>query len=208
MRIPTYFIVLIILVNFAQAACCEERIELKLRGGISHDALFYKSEGTRAAVLAHQTGATMESWRKFANALADRGVMSVSLSSTTPDDVSAAVDYLKGKQYTDLTFIGASAGGGAVTQAMAAGAFPGLRKVVLLSPAWCAPMTSEEIKKLVILAKGDFYKSRAEDAFKEASEPKTLLAYQGSDHGQGLLSGEHGNIVLNEIFNFLGLKEK
>lgn len=205
MKLIIWFIILLIYTPLLPSVNAGELIELNLRGGISHKALFYKSDGTRAAILAHQTGASMESWEKFAKFLADHGVMSISLSSTTPDDVLAAVDYLKRKQYKDLTLIGASAGAGAITQAMTTEAFPPVKYVVLLSPSWCSEMQSDQILKLIILARQDFYKSRAEATFKEASEPKKLIELDGSEHGQDLLTGEHSSRVLSEILNFLHL---
>ena len=89
MRVAISITALLISICFIQFADAEELIELKVRGGISHKALFYEGSSSKAAVLAHQSGETMESWRKFANILADRGVASISLSSLTPDDVSA-----------------------------------------------------------------------------------------------------------------------
>ena len=133
MRVAISITALLISICFIQFADAEELIELKVRGGISHKALIYEGGSSKAAVLAHQSGETMESWRKFANILADRGVASISLSSLTPDDVSAAVRYLEIKHYGDITLVGASFGGGAITQALATGDLENIKKVVLLS---------------------------------------------------------------------------
>jgi pimeloyl-ACP methyl ester carboxylesterase len=205
MRIAISITALLISLFFIRFAGAEELIELKVRGGISHKALLYQSSSPKAAVLAHQSGETMESWRAFANILADRDVASISLSSLTPDDVSAAVRYLEMKNYDNITLIGASLGGGAITQALAAAHLKNVKRVALLSPSTGPAMTSGEIKKLFMVSKADFYKSRAYTNFEEASEPKILIEYEGAEHGQALLKGMHAKNVLNEILKFLGL---
>ena len=189
----------------AQPVHSEERIGLDVGHGLVHDALLYRADSTKAAVLAHQSGETMESWRNFAHKLKERGYSSVSLSRSTPDDVVAAVRHLRADGQDEIVLIGASVGGGAILQALAKGEVPGVRKVILLSPSAGPAMTSREIAKMVLVAKADFYNARAYTAFEEAADPKTLSEYEGREHGQELLHGQHKVDVLKVIFDFLEL---
>ncbi|WP_458775376.1 alpha/beta hydrolase [Desulforhopalus sp. 52FAK] len=187
------------------SASAEELIELKVAGGISHKSLLFQSGLSRAVVLVHQSGKTAESWRQLATVLADRGVTSLALFSISPDDVAAAVRYLEMKKFEEITLVGASLGGSAITQALAANTFDTVISVVLLAPATGPAMTSAAIKKMIIVAKSDFYKSRAYTSFEEAVKPKILKEYDGTEHGQALLNGFYSQQVLQEIFNFLDI---
>ena len=199
-------IVLVVSFFHSQIAYTEELINLKTKNGIAHQALLFQGDTHKAVVLAHQSGATMESWTQFANKLAARGITSISLNSITPDDVSAAVHYLKANHYNEIMLIGASLGGGAIMQTLAKEDLRCIKKVVLLSPSTGPAMTSDQIYKLVMVSKTDFYKSRSYATFEEALAPKVLREYEGTEHGQALLEGKHAENVHGEIFKFLNLE--
>ncbi len=190
-----------------QVSIGEEQIELDVRGGLQSDALFYDGGGSLGTVLVHQFGATMESWDSFAEALQRQGVSSVSVSSATPDDILAAVDALRTAGTTEIVLIGASLGGGAVMQVLSRGDIEGVTKVVLLSPSNGSALTSPEVEKIMFVATGDGIAQRTYDGFERAAEPKTLLEYDGTDHGQALLEGEHSESVLADINEFLELDQ-
>jgi hypothetical protein len=61
-----------------------------------------------------------------------------------------------------------------------------------------------EIDKLFLVAKADFYKQRAYQAFEEAADPKRLVEFDGRDHGQALLDGAYAEAALQAIIDFLG----
>lgn len=205
MRISKLILILLMNMGALQIASAEEMIELRVSGDLSHKSLLFKSGLSRAAVLVHQSGETYESWRELAVILAEHGVTSLALSSITPDDVLAAVRYLELENYKDILLIGASLGGGAITQALAAHELETVTKVVLLAPSTGPAMTSDAIKKMVMVAKSDFYKSRAYTSFEEASEPKILIEYEGTEHGQALLKGVHAQKVYHDILKFLNV---
>jgi pimeloyl-ACP methyl ester carboxylesterase len=206
MRFTILFISIVGCLICPKLAYTAELIELKVSGGISHKALLFQSDTRRAAVLAHQSGATMESWTKLAKKLADRGITCISIDSITPDDVIAAISHLTTKHYDDVILIGASIGGGAITQALAKGNWGVIKNVVLLSPSAGPAMKSSKINKLVLISRSDFWGSKSYATFKEASAPKTLKEYEGMEHGQALLSGKHAENVHSVIFKFLNLE--
>ena len=185
------------------SARAQEKIKLTVREVVRNDALFYRGAGKAAAVLAHQSGASMESWHEFATALQQRGIASLSLRRVTADDVTAGINYLKAAGYADISLIGASLGGGAIMQTLSRGDWPQVRRVVMLAPASGPALMSATRDKLFLIAKADFFKSNAYAGYEEAVEPKTLLEFEGRDHGQALLEGAHGETAVSAIMEFL-----
>lgn len=208
MKIRVLLISLVSCLIYSIAVNAAEPIDLKISREISHKALLFQSNTRRAAVLVHQSGATMQSWVDFAKKLAERGTTSIALDSITPDDVIAAINYLITKDYTEVVLIGASIGGGAITQALAKENWEVIKNVVLLSPSIGPEMKSNKINKLVLVSTSDFWGSKSYATFEEASAPKSLKEYEGIEHGQALLSGKHTATVHSDIFNFLKLIEK
>lgn len=205
MKILSCSIILLISICSYQLTFAEKLVELTVVGDITHTSLLFPADTGKGAVLVHQSGKTMESWREFALVLAEKGITSIALSSMTPDDVLAAVNYLEEKKHDDIILIGASIGGAAITQALAAHDFDSVKKVVLLSPATGPAMTSDVVKKLILVAKADFYNSRSYSTFAEAVEPKVLVEYEGTEHGQALLTGGNSKFVEQAILKFLEL---
>ena len=195
MRFTILFILIVGCLICPKLSYTAEVIELKVSGGISHKALLFQSDTRRAAVLAHQSGATMESWTKLAKKLADHGISCISIDSITPDDVIAAINHLKLKHYDDVILIGASIGGGAITQALAKGNWEVVKNVVLLSPSVGTAMKSKKMNKLVLVSKSDFWGSRSYVTFKDASEPKTLKEYERALREVGFSQSQAKNFV-------------
>ncbi len=201
MRMVLALVALLVLTGQATA---QEAVRLDLGYGLSHDALYYGAASGRAAVLVPQSGASMESWDGFARALKERGIASLALSKPTGDDVKTAVDYLTERGQRDIVLVGASIGGSAILQALAKEEPGSIRQVVLLAPATGPELQSSDIDKLVLVAKSDFFKDRAYSVFEEAAEPKTLVEFEGFDHGQALLTGDHAEGAQSAIMTFLG----
>lgn len=206
-KTKVFFISIVGCLLCAGFAFAAEPLDLEVSGGVLHKALLFQSDTSRAAVLVHQSGTTMDSWKDFANKLSDRGVTSLSIESITPDDVIAAINYLITKDFKEIILVGASIGGGAITQALAKGDMEVITNVVLLSPSVGREMKSEKINKLVLVSKSDFWGSKSYVTFKDASVPKILKEYEGVAHGQAILSGKHAADVHSEIFNFLNLEQ-
>ena len=199
----TLCIAALLCLSALQSARAEELIELTVWEDMQNQALLYRSEGGRAAILVHQSGATMESWRDFAKRLEGRGMTALSLANSTPMDVAAAVGFLQDEGHDDIILVGASIGGGAILQALKTNDWPTVRKIVLLANSSGPAPQSGEIAKLFMVAKQDFYAAGAYSAYDKTAEPKTLIEYEGRDHGQALLTGEHAEQALEDILGFM-----
>lgn len=201
----SFILLLIIAASFCLPvpALAQEVIELTTHEVVVHKALLYRGASVRGAVLAHQSGATKESWHEFARLLAERGISSISLSSVSTYSIRSAIEYLKASGSREIILVGASMGGNAIMQAVRRDDLPIVSKIILLAPSAGPEMVSKTTQKLVIVARRDVFKSGAYTAFKEASEPKILREYEGGDHGQTLLRGPHGKSVLAEILKFI-----
>ena len=203
MRLRTACMAALLCLACLPSARAEELIELTVWGDMKNQALLYRSEGGRAAVLVHQSGATMESWRDFAKRLESRGMTALSLANSTPSDVAAAVGFLQDEGHDDIVLIGASIGGGAVLQAVKANGWPSVRRIVLLANSSGPGPQSSEIAKLFLVAKQDFYAAGTYSAYEKTAEPKRLVEFEGREHGQALLEGEHAEQALDVVLSFI-----
>lgn len=198
------FAALLMSTSLAQAEkSSAEKVVLTIREVIERNALWFEAEGSKAAVLAHQSGATARSWTPFAEKLRSRNIASIATSGISGEDVEAAVEFLKGKGFEDITLIGASLGGGGVQQAAAKMEPGSIQKVILLAPSPGHALDNPEIGKLFIYARQDFYRSRAVQGFEKAAEPKTLLELPGSLHAQDMLSGPYAKLLDQVIVRFI-----
>lgn len=205
MRVKTPMACLFVLIGLGwpPSAKAEEVVLLQVMEVMTNQALYYRSGSDVAAVLVHQSGASMESWRPFAEVLLQNDISALALATPTHHDVRSGVEYLHDHGYTEIVLVGASIGGGAILQALRSDDLPGVRKVVLLATSSGPALESNSISKLFLIAKQDFFKAYAYAEYKEASEPKRLLEYEGREHGQALLDGQHAEDVLSEIIQFL-----
>lgn len=189
----------------ALGAASADTVTLRVQEVFENPAEVVDAGGERAAVLAHQSGADMHSWTPFAALLAKHGVTSISLSSSTPHDVLAAIDWLEGRGYREIDLVGASMGGSAIAYAMDLKVPDSVGNIVLLSPAKGAHLLAPTVPKLVLVAKKDFWASRAYDTYETAGDPKKLVEYDGTEHGQGMLAGPQGDRVAKDILLFMGI---
>ncbi|QDG78628.1 alpha/beta hydrolase [Labrenzia sp. PHM005] len=188
----------------AQTSAKEPKtVVLTIREVIERNALWFEAEGTKAVVLAHQSGATAESWAPFAEKLQSQNIASIATSGISGEDIEAAVDFLTGEGFEDITLIGASLGGGGVQQAVANLPAGRIQKIILLAPSPGRALDDPETEKLFIYTRQDFYRSRAVQAFEKAAEPKTLLELPGSLHAQDMLSGPHAKLLDQMIVRFI-----
>jgi len=170
---------------------------------IKRKASFFPASANKAVILAHQWGAPKESWYFFSKILQKQNIPSVVLYDSGTDDVLGAVGYLKGKGYKDILLVGASIGGGAIMRAISTAPDPAISKIILLAPGAGPAVKAPDIKKLVIVAKQDFYKKFAYDAFSESVQPKQLKEYSGTEHAQGLFKGPHREDLISTLLKFL-----
>lgn len=173
---------------------------------IKRNAAFFKADGKKAVILAHQAGAEKEGWYFLSEIFQQKGMASLALQRTGTEDVLGGIDYLKSQGYTDISLLGASLGGGSIMRAMDVRSSPEISRVVLLAPGPGPALQNQKILKLVIVARQDFYSKRAYDAYRESTEPKILKEYPGHDHAQKLFETRHREDLITTVVKFLGLE--
>lgn len=212
MQLPRCFqLLFVILIGslFGQQALVQakaqdaEKVTLTIRDVIERNALWFEADGSKAVVLAHQSGATAKSWTPFAKKLQAHQIAAIATSGVSGEDIEAAVAFLVGKGFTDITLIGASLGGGGVQQAVAKLAPGSVTRTVLLAPSPGKALENPDMDKLFIYTRNDFYRGRAVESFEKAAEPKILLELPGSLHAQDMLSGPHARLIEQTVLEFI-----
>ncbi|MCV0423935.1 MAG: hypothetical protein K5905_00540 [Roseibium sp.] len=176
----------------ASAACAQENITLSIRGVIERQAHLYEASGGTGAVLAHQSGYDAASWRDFANRLQKAGVTALALESVSGEDVGSGIDFLRQLGKRRIVLIGASIGGAAVQSAAWDKGEAQADLVILLGTAEGNMADAVDVDKLFVVSEGDFFRARTHSSFQKASEPKELMVYPGSAHGQDLFNDVFG----------------
>jgi pimeloyl-ACP methyl ester carboxylesterase len=193
-----------------------------LDGWIIHGDLY--GTGDRAIVLAHGGRFEKGSWEKQARVLVKAGFRALAIDLRgfglskdgpqsarsdfgSPLDVLAAVRYLREKGAKNVSVVGASMGGDAAAEAMAAA--PGeIDRLVLLGSGAYGQPEKWKGRKLFIVARDDandagprLPKIRAQ--YEKAPDPKELIIVDGSAHAQFLFQTDQGERVMREILRFL-----
>ncbi len=179
-------------------------------GWIIHGDLY--GTGDRAIVLAHGGRFNKSSWEKQALVLVKAGFRALAIDLRgsdfgSPLDVLAAVRYLRKKGAKNVSVVGASMGGDAAADAVAAA--PGeIDRLVLLGSGAYGQPEKWKVRKLFIVARDDandagprLPKIRAQ--YEKAPDPKQLIIVDGSAHAQFLFQTDHGERVMREILRFL-----
>ena len=172
-------------------------------------------------VLAHMFPADQESWREFAEVVAEEGHTALTFNfrgykpsggemeiSKIDRDVEAVLRYLCDSGVSGVFLFGASMGGTASVKVAA-------RQDVLGVATLSAPTEFRGLEalaevgqvtapKLFIAAEddGDAQKSAAA-YFDAAVQPRLLEIYAGNEHGTRLLEGRHATNVRERLLEFL-----
>ena len=191
-------------------------------GWIIHGDLY--GTGDRAIVLAHGGRFNKSSWEKQALVLVKAGFRALAIDLRgfglskdgpqsarsdfgSPLDVLAAVRYLREKGAKNVSVVGASMGGDAAADAVAAA--PGeIDRLVLLGSGAYGQPEKWKVRKLFIIARDDandagprLPKIRAQ--YEKAPDPKELIVVDGSAHAQFLFQTDQAERVMREILRFL-----
>ena len=172
---------------------------------IEGEASFFEAKGDKGVVLAHQFGTNKESWHFMAELLQKRDIAAVSIATTDPENVLAAVTFLKNKKHNDITLIGASRGGSAIINALDNYPDIGVNNIILLAPGdyQSSAPASDTIKKLVIITREDRFKRFAYHVYEQSAGPKQLKEYDGDVHGQKMFDSEHREDVIELMIGFI-----
>jgi alpha/beta superfamily hydrolase len=119
--------------------------------------------------------------------------------------VRGAIQYLRQQQgVSTLVLIGASTGGEAVVVANAQ-TDTAVDGTITLSAAGGADHVSElQGRSLFVVSKGDEdrFVRIARELHQGAPEPKQLVEYEGSAHGQSIFDSEHGDDLRDRVRTF------
>ena len=216
-------IALIVLIGSPAAA--QDRVTFPTTDGGSVHADIYGS-GERAVVLAHGGRFNKDTWSEQARPLAAAGFRVLALNfrgygqskgpgqhnrATAPFhlDILAAVRFLKTQGAKQVSVVGASMGGSAAADAVAA-AKPGeIRNLVLLASDYVTAPDKLRVRTLFTVARNDptsrgtLRLERIREHYARAPGPKELLILEGSAHAQALFATEEGPRLLKAIVEFL-----
>src|SRR6266436_6585404 len=213
-------------VVLAGLTCAQNHVSFPTMDGWTIHADLYGT-GDRCVVLAHGGRFEKGSWEKQARGLVKAGFRALAIDLRgfglskegpqsarsdfgSPLDVLAAVRYLREKAAKNVSVVGASMGGDAALDAMAAAPGEIDRLVLLASGAYGQPEKWKG-RKLFIVARDDandagprLPKIRAQ--YEKALDPKELIIVEGSAHAQFLFQTDQGERVMREILRFLSAK--
>jgi len=218
---PAYATIAVLIL--AGPTSAQEHVSFPTQDGwIIHGDLY--GVGDRAIVLAHGGRFEKGSWEKQARVLMKAGFRALAIDLRgfglskegpqsarsdfgSPLDVLAAVRYLREKGAKTVSVVGASMGGDAAAEAMAAA--PGeIERLVLLGSGAYGEPEKWKGRKLFIVARDDandagprLPKIRAQ--YEKAPDPKELIIVNGSAHAQFLFQTDQGERVMREILRFL-----
>ncbi|HKW99287.1 MAG TPA: alpha/beta hydrolase [Bryobacteraceae bacterium] len=213
-----------VIAALTRLAAAQEHISFRTQdGGLIYADVY--GAGARGVVLAHGGQFNKESWNKQARALVSAGFRVVAIDfrgygqSHGPGDsdiytaplhldVLAAVRYLRETGTKTVSLVGASMGGDAAAQAMAAAPPGEIDRLVVLASAPDAPPGKLTGRKLFLVARDD--RSGAglrlpgiQAFFQKVPEPKKLVILDGSAHAQFLFQTSQSERVMREIVQFL-----
>ncbi|MEO2018209.1 MAG: alpha/beta fold hydrolase [Fuerstiella sp.] len=173
-------------------------------------------KGDHAVVLAHGAIFDKESWHKQAQTLADKGLRVLAIdfrgygkskagtqSGGLHLDVLGAVHYLREHGAKTVTVVGGSMGGGAAARASVASKSGEIDRLILLAHS---PVTQPEKlkgRKLFIVSRGDGIRSRVEQQYNSAKQPKKLVVLDGTAHAQHIFKTKHSEDLMKHIVEWL-----
>ena len=160
-------------------------------------------------VLVPQINKDRESWQPQAEYIAEMGHLALAIDED-PDNrsgsVRAAIRYLDEQQgVSALILVGASTGGEAVVVANAKTDVT-VDGMITLSAAGGADHASElQGRSLFVVSTGDEdrFVRIARELHQGAPDPKMLVEYEGSAHGQGIFESEHGDDLRDRVRTFV-----
>jgi hypothetical protein len=199
--------------NFEQAHSADEsvnkphhqNVKIKTEMGIENSAAYFDGKSSQVVIFVPGAVFNKESWFFLAERLQQLNVASLSLDGKTPDDVLSSIKFLKDKGFNKITLVGGSMGGAAILDALERKTDESIKKVIVLAPSGGSPIKSEKIKKLFVVAKGDrlgIYPD-VKRLYKDSSEPKQIVEFEGSEHAQHLFKSTQKEKLSNLIVDFI-----
>jgi alpha/beta superfamily hydrolase len=176
--------------------------------------------GTTAVVFSHMSDGPRSEWRDLPEQLAARGYMTFAYDfrgrgtsggefspPASPDDLRAAVAFVREQGATSVCLVGASMGSMASAK-VAAAERPACLVFVAGTTSWNglevtdAEMAANDTPKLFISSDEDTYINETLHLYEAAAEPKEKHIYPGGAHGTNLFESQ-GEDFSNRIITFI-----
>lgn len=181
--------------------------------------------GERAVVLVHGGRFTKESWRPQAEPLVRAGfrVLAIDMrgygaskdgpqalnpGAGSPQDVLAAVRWLRNAGVKTVSVIGGSMGADAAAGASIEAAPGEIDGLILLAGYADEPPQKLKGRKLFVVTQDDANAAgprlpRIRKQYEAANDPKELLILEGAAHAQAIFETAQGERLMKEILGFL-----
>jgi pimeloyl-ACP methyl ester carboxylesterase len=208
-------VLLVVFTGAAGAADSAREVSFPTSDGGEIHALL-RGDGEHAVVLAHGKAFDKESWNPLAEKLAARGLTVLAIDfrgygksrpgshpNALHEDVLGAVRYLQKRGTPQISLLGASMGGAAVSAAAGEVEEGEIDRVILLAPAPLAVAEGMRGYKVLIFSRGEPLAPRLEERFQLIPAPKRLVILPGSAHAQHVFATEYGHLLLTGIVDFL-----
>src|SRR5258708_15380380 len=203
-------------------ASAQHSVSFKTPDGYALHADQY-GEGSRGVVLVHGRRLSRESWKKQAEALAERGfnVLAIDFrgygqtipgTETTDEkhypDALSAVRYLRGLGAKSVAVVGASMGGDAAGDAVAQSNPGEIDKLVLIASEGGDSPKRLTVETLFVVCRDDKNSEglrlpKITAAYDAAPGPKKLKILEGEAHAQFIFETDQGPQLMSELLDFL-----
>jgi len=184
-------------------------------GGLVSADLY--GSGKHGVVLAHGRIFDKSTWRPLAIRLAQEGLVALPIDfrgygatkaggeqGALYNDVLAAIRYLHGAGFEEVSVIGASMGGGAAARAAIESKAGEIDRLILLSPVPVEdPETMVVGALFYIVSDGERLAASVKDQYERAPEPKRLEILRGDAHAQHIFKTDLADDLTDLIVEFL-----
>ncbi|THB71174.1 MAG: hypothetical protein D6B28_07785 [Gammaproteobacteria bacterium] len=182
-----------------------EIIEFKPETGFPYKATLFPANSKHIVLLFPGGAFSMESWYGLAGKFQQKGIAAISVGARSYNNVKSTLKYLRDKKYEKFSVIGASLGGGSVTDVLSKEDTQGIIKLVALAPYGGSSINNQKIDKLFIVANKDsfgIYNSVLK-LFQDSSNPKYFYKIDSKKHAQHLFTTEHKDAIEKRIIEFV-----
>ena len=182
-----------------------QEIEISPKVGLPFKATIFPADSKRIAVFVPGSAFKKESWYELAEKLQQKGIAAISLDARSYSSIKNTLMYLHDNKYEKFSLIGASIGGGSVTDIASAEDTKGIIKIVALAPYGGSSIKNEKIDKLFIIANEDnfgIYNSVLKQ-FQNSSKPKEFYSIESKMHAQHLFKTKHKDIIQQKMIDFI-----
>lgn len=173
--------------------------------------------GKHGVVLAHGRIFDKSTWRPLANRLVQEGLVALPIDfrgygatkaggeqGALYNDVLAAIRYLHGAGFEEVSVVGASMGGGAAARAAIESVAGEIDRLILLSPVPVEnPETMVAGALFYIVSGGERLAASVKEQYERAPEPKRLEILEGDAHAQHIFKTDLGDDLTDLIVEFL-----